>query len=153
MASFPGVSVWFKTKEAQSKRQLQMDIHHILLPSEQLWSPDWPLESRDGLSMLGHSVLLRSIYFNISRKAANNNKREREGEAETEKVFWSHWVFVDKKRQSCIWWSETWFWQWCEIWLIKKRTWRDSDESLHRVVPPINQGWRIKVWKREGRLL
>lgn len=28
--------------------------------------------------MLGHSVLLRPIYFNTGRKAANNNKRKRE---------------------------------------------------------------------------
>lgn len=41
--------------------------------------------------MLGHSVLLRPIYFNIGREAANNNnKRKRE----REKVFWSHRVLL-----------------------------------------------------------
>lgn len=74
----PWGSVWFKTKAAQSIRQLQMDIHRISLLLEQLWSPDWPLESQKGPSMLGHSVWLRPIYFNMGRKAANNNKRERE---------------------------------------------------------------------------
>lgn len=53
--------------------------------------------------MLGHSVLLRPIHFNMGRKAANNNKRESEREAEREKVFWSQRVFGDKKeRQSLV---------------------------------------------------
>lgn len=121
----PRGGVWFETKAAQSKLQLQMDIHRISLLQEQLWSPDWPLESQNGLSMLGHSVLLRPIYFNVGRKAANNSKRERE----RGKEFWSHRVLGDKK-DSCIWWSEAWFWQRCEIWLRKKRRQRDSDRSL-----------------------
>lgn len=42
-------------------------------------------------------MLLRPIYFNMGRKAANNNKRESKREAEREKVFWSQRVFGDKK--------------------------------------------------------
>lgn len=49
--------------------------------------------------MLGHSVLLRPIYINMGRKAANNNKRESEREARREKLFWSQRGFGDKRER------------------------------------------------------
>lgn len=49
------------------------------------------------------------------------------------------------KRQSRIWWSETWFWQWCEIWLREKRRQSDTEWCLCRAFPPVNQGRRKKV--------
>lgn len=66
----------------------------------QHWSPDWSLESQNGLFMLGHSVSLRPIYINMGRKTANNNnKRESGSKASREKLFWSHRVFGDKREK------------------------------------------------------
>lgn len=48
--------------------------------------------------MLGHTVLLRPIYFNMGQKSAKNNKREGEKEAEREKAFRSQRVWGNKKR-------------------------------------------------------
>lgn len=81
----PQGSVGPRAKGAWYRRQLQMDIHHISTLRGRIWSPDCPLQSRCSLATLGHCVLLRPIYFNMGRTAANNRKRKREREAEREK--------------------------------------------------------------------